>query len=140
MFSLTPPTEKYVYNILQIQSEHGIDFSNRFTRSYSVPNMIEYIMHGTSALDYINRIYYCEHTPKLTDTDREELRERISFIYNYHSKVHNDKNFDPKLLKICFPEYTSHVDKCPNINIPYERFKHHQSISPLFNGSGCAIL
>lgn len=140
MFALDPPTEKYVYNIPRIQVNHETEFLHKNIQPYSLPNMIEYFLHGNSLFDYINRIYYCESIPNLTDNDRIEFRKRVSYIYNYHNKVYNNKNFDLELLTRCFPEYTNYINNSLPINVAYEKFKHHPSISPLFNGSGCIIL
>jgi hypothetical protein len=132
------PTVKYVYDVPQISSEGETKTSRAY--AYTIPHMIEYITKATSALDRINRIYYCEKVKELTDADKIALRKEISYIYVYHHTVYKDDNFDPKDLEYWLPEYSDYIDQCPPINETWERFKTLPDIAPIFNGTGCIIM
>lgn len=136
MAFLPPPETLYVYNIPEISNRTD---SPRPKYTYSIPSMIEYVVHSENALDRISRIHYCESIPELTKADLDEFRMKIAHMYDYHSQVHNDKNFSGELLSSCIPQYRSFLGKS-KINIGWERVKQHPNISPAFNGTGCNIL
>jgi hypothetical protein len=136
MAFLPLPETRYIYNISEISNGDGIA-SPIYT--YSIPSMIEYVVHSENSLDRISRIHHCESIPELTKADLEEFREKIAYMYDYHSQVYNDRNFSGELLSSCLPQYRSLLGKS-KINVGLERIKHHPSISPAFNGTGCNIL
>lgn len=129
------PEQPYIYDIPQILG--GNNTSDKC--SYSLASMIEYVVHAETAPGRISRIYHCEFIPELTETDRNEFRERIAYMYDYHSKVYQDTDFSGDMLSVYIPHYKSLLGKA-QINVATERLKQHPSISPAFNGSGCFIL
>jgi hypothetical protein len=106
--------------------------------------LFDWVFDDDDTNDEFEKIIISESILEICDRiDIEKFRNRVATRYFYRDIVHNSAPNGKSVEKLItkFPQFNRYIGNLyKNTNVFVERLKTHESIAPLFNGSGCVIL